>query len=253
MEQLATHEHKLTLTELLGMLVADGLISQAAADAMIAERRGQRQNVHPLTAIAGQNWKSLLPPHKALHQDALTEWLAGRVGLEYFHIDPLKIDFSIVTDIMSNDYATRFGILPVQVTPKEVVIATCRTLPARLGKRAQAHPAQEHPPRRRLSGRHQPLPGRVLQSGALGEECGTDQTPGKIRTSLVRAAGGDGQDQPAVRRQRPAHRHHRRLAVAVRFRAARFGHPHRTAARHRASCASASTACCIRFTRSRCR
>jgi general secretion pathway protein E len=123
MEQLSTHEHKLTLPELLGVLVADGLISQTVADAMIAERRGQRQNVHPLTAIAGQNWKSLLPPHKALNQDALTEWLAGRVGLEYFHIDPLKIDFSIVADIMSNDYASRFGILPVLVTTSEVVIA----------------------------------------------------------------------------------------------------------------------------------
>jgi general secretion pathway protein E len=124
MEQISTHEHKLTLPEILGMLVADGLVSQAVADSMIAERRGQRQNVHPLVVVAGQNWKSLLPPYKALHQDALTEWLAGHVGLEYFHIDPLKIDFSIVTDIMSNDYATRFGILPVQVTASEVVIAT---------------------------------------------------------------------------------------------------------------------------------
>ena len=124
MEQLSTTEHKLTLPEVLGMLIADGMVSQAVADTLIAERRGQRQNVHPLVAVAGQNWKSLLPPHKALHQDALTEWLAGKVGLEYFHIDPLKIDFSIVTDIMSNDYATRFGILPVQVTPSEVVIAT---------------------------------------------------------------------------------------------------------------------------------
>ncbi len=124
MEQMSTHEHKLTLPELLGMLVADELVSGATADAMIDERRGQRQNVHPLIAIAGQNWKSLLPPNKALNQDVLTEWLAGRVGLEYFHIDPLKIDFSIVTDIMSHDYATRFGILPVQVTQNEVVIAT---------------------------------------------------------------------------------------------------------------------------------
>ena len=124
MEQMSTHEHKLTLPELLGLLVADGMISQAVADAMIAERRGQRQNIHPLTAIAGQNWKSLLPPNKALNLDVLTEWLAGHVGLEYFHIDPLKIDFSIVADIMSNDYATRFGILPVLVTASEVVIAT---------------------------------------------------------------------------------------------------------------------------------
>jgi general secretion pathway protein E len=124
MEQMSTHEHKLTLPELLGLLVADGMISQVVADAMIAERRGQRLNVHPLTAIAGQSWKSLLPPNKALNLDVLTEWLAGRVDLEYFHIDPLKIDFSMVADIMSNDYATRFGILPVLVTASEVVIAT---------------------------------------------------------------------------------------------------------------------------------
>jgi general secretion pathway protein E len=124
MEKQETREHKLTLPELLGMLVADGMISQAAADAMLAERRGQRQNVHPLTVIAGQKWKSLLAPHKALNEDVLTEWLAGHAGLEYFHIDPLKIDFSAVTDIMSNDYATRFGILPVQMTQSEVIIAT---------------------------------------------------------------------------------------------------------------------------------
>jgi general secretion pathway protein E len=124
MPQISTHEHKLTLSELLGMLVADGMISQASADTMIAERRGQRLNIHPLLIIAGQNWKSLLPPHKILNSDALTEWLAGKVGLEYFHIDPLKIDFSAVTDIMSNDYASRFGILPVLMTQSEVVIAT---------------------------------------------------------------------------------------------------------------------------------
>src|SRR5450756_810852 len=124
MEQQETREHKLALPEILGMLIADGIVSQSVADALIAEKRGHRQDTHPLVLIAAQNWKSLLLPHKAMHQDALTEWLAGRVGLEYFHIDPLKIDFSIVTDIMSNDYATRFGILPVQVTPSEVVIAT---------------------------------------------------------------------------------------------------------------------------------
>ncbi len=124
MVQMSTHEHKLTLPELLGMLVTDGMVSQTVADAMLAERRGQRGSVHPLLVIAGQNLKSLLPPHKALNSDALAEWLAGRVGLEYLHIDPLKIDFSAVTDIMSNDYATRFGILPVHMTQNEVVIAT---------------------------------------------------------------------------------------------------------------------------------
>jgi len=31
--------------------------------------------------------------------------MALRTGLGYFHIDPLKIDFTTVTDIMSSDYA----------------------------------------------------------------------------------------------------------------------------------------------------
>ena len=37
--------------------------------------------------------------------DALTEWLAKRVGMEYLHIDPLKIDFAAVTEVMSSAYA----------------------------------------------------------------------------------------------------------------------------------------------------
>jgi general secretion pathway protein E len=125
MAQFDTKEHRLTLPEILGMLVEDGMIKQSDADVLIAERRGQRLSVHPLQIIAGRNLKSLLPPHKALHQAALCEWLAGHAGLEYFHIDPLKIDFSAVTDVMSSDYAARFGILPLKLTADEVVVATC--------------------------------------------------------------------------------------------------------------------------------
>jgi general secretion pathway protein E len=54
----------------------------------------------------------------------LSEWLAKRLGMDYMHIDPLKIDFSAVTEVMSSAYATRFRILPVGVTSKEVTIAT---------------------------------------------------------------------------------------------------------------------------------
>ncbi len=119
-----TKDHKLGLAEVLGMLVADGLVAQAAADTLIANRRLHHHDTHPLSVIAAQNWKALTPPNKLLHSEALTEWLAGKVGLEYFHIDPLKIDFSAVADTMSNDYAARFGILPVQMTHQEVVVAT---------------------------------------------------------------------------------------------------------------------------------
>ncbi|MES1982054.1 MAG: GspE/PulE family protein [Pseudomonadota bacterium] len=124
MTQQLIPEHKLTLPEVLAMLTADGLVSSVDCDTMTVERRVKRQDIHPLITVAGQNWKSRKPPHKPLHLEALAEWLAGRTGLEYFHIDPLKIDFAAVTGLMSNDYATRFGILPVQVNAREVVVAT---------------------------------------------------------------------------------------------------------------------------------
>ena len=118
-------DRKLTLAEVLSDLVEGGIVARAAADKLIADRRMQRADHHPLTVIADQKWKSLQPPHKLLHLELLTEWLAAKVGLGYFHIDPLKINFAAVTDIMSNSYAQRFKILPVEVNSKEAVVATC--------------------------------------------------------------------------------------------------------------------------------
>ena len=69
---------------------------------------------HPLECIAAQG--------PCL--ETLTQWLARQVGQPYLRIDPLKIDFTAVTDVMSSAYATRFGILPVQVNASEIVIAT---------------------------------------------------------------------------------------------------------------------------------
>ena len=120
----AVPEHRLSVAELLGFMVADGLVTKKDADALIAESRLRRQVLHPLVLIGEQKWKSLLPPHRPLQLDDVGEWFAARVGLEYYHIDPLKIDFTAVTDVMSSAYATRFGILPVQVNASEIVIAT---------------------------------------------------------------------------------------------------------------------------------
>jgi general secretion pathway protein E len=88
MSENDTREHKLTLAEVLGMLVNDGMIEPSQVDAMLASLRGQRNDSHPLLLIADQNWRSHTPPNKLLHLEALTEWIAKRTGLEYFHIDP---------------------------------------------------------------------------------------------------------------------------------------------------------------------
>jgi len=117
-------EHRLTLAEILDWLVEDGALAREPAEELKKERRYWRGTQHPLTLVAGEGWKDLRAPHKPLTIDWLSEWLAKRFGLEFLHIDPLKINFSVVTEVMSSAYATRFRILPVALTAKEVVVAT---------------------------------------------------------------------------------------------------------------------------------
>ncbi|MBZ0094162.1 MAG: Flp pilus assembly complex ATPase component TadA, partial [Sulfuricella sp.] len=117
-------DHKLSLRELVEAMIADGLIEKADAANLLLPARGARGEVHPLVQIAEQKWKSAKPPHKLLNLEALTEWLADWVKLPYYHIDPLKIDVTAVTNIVSDTYAARFRILPVEVTSREVVVAT---------------------------------------------------------------------------------------------------------------------------------
>jgi general secretion pathway protein E len=118
------HEHRLTLAEVLKSLLEDDLVSSSDADALLKESRLKRLVAHPLVIIADQKWKSQKEPHRPLTLEDLGEWLARRVGLEYQHIDPLKVDFTAVTEVMSSAYATRFGMLPIQVTTREIVVAT---------------------------------------------------------------------------------------------------------------------------------
>ena len=118
-------DHRLTLSEVLQSLVAEGIVPKADADKLVADRRLHRADNHPLVVIADQKWRSAKAPQKALSLEWLTEWLARQAGMDYYHIDPLKINFSAVTEVMSSHYAARFKILPVEVNTREAVIATC--------------------------------------------------------------------------------------------------------------------------------
>ena len=121
----ARQDHRLTLSEVLQAMVAEGLVPKAEADKLVADRRLHRADHHPLVVIADQKWRTPKPPQRLMGVEWLTEWLAKQTGMEYFHIDPLKINFSAVTEVMSSHYAARFKILPVATNTREAVIATC--------------------------------------------------------------------------------------------------------------------------------
>ena len=106
----------LRLEEILTLLVADGLVTSADADPLA--RAKLRRTEHPLEIIAEKNWHTATGPRMPLTLDWLVEWLAGKLGVPYLHIDPLKIDLTAVTQTMTNAYAERYRILPVEVNRK---------------------------------------------------------------------------------------------------------------------------------------
>ncbi len=104
-------------------LQADGILSGEEAHRTIA-RCSQAESVqHPLVRLASVAMQRA-SDGKPLDIETLTQWLAQRAGLDYLRIDPLKVEVGKVSDTMSAAYAERHRVLPVQVTPTEVVVAT---------------------------------------------------------------------------------------------------------------------------------
>jgi general secretion pathway protein E len=117
------HMGPLDWRQLVEWLSQDGVISSAEAGRTIARCAQVQSAQHPLIRLVSIGI-TRLADGKPLDIDAIVQWLAGRAGLQYLRIDPLKVDVGKVADTMSAVYAERHKVLPVQVTPHEVVIAT---------------------------------------------------------------------------------------------------------------------------------
>ena len=108
---------------LVHWLHSDGVISEHEAARTVARCSQAESAQHPLLRLASVSIRRL-SDDKPLDIEALTQWLAGHATMDYLRIDPLKVDVGKVADMMSAAYAERHKILPVQVNPAEVVVAT---------------------------------------------------------------------------------------------------------------------------------
>ncbi|MDP3088222.1 MAG: GspE/PulE family protein [Methylotenera sp.] len=115
---------RLTLGDVLRMLVNDGMLDKFQAEKLYKDRKLDSSNLHPLVVVGEQKWKSLKPPYKAITVEGLSAWLAEHAGLDYYHIDPLKLDFGSAAKIISQGYAERLKIMPISVKNGEAIIAT---------------------------------------------------------------------------------------------------------------------------------
>ena len=118
-----SHNGPLDWRHLVQWLHTDGVISEEEAKRTVARCAQAESAQHPLVRLASVSIRRMAD-EKPLDIETLTQWLAGRAALDYLRIDPLKVDVGKVADTMSAVYAERHKILPVQVSPTELVIAT---------------------------------------------------------------------------------------------------------------------------------
>jgi len=117
------HNGPLDWRLLVQWLLEDGLIAAAEAERTVLRCSSAESAQHPLVRLANVGVVQAATG-KPLDIEELTQYLARRSGLAYLRIDPLRVDVGRVGDVMSASYAERHKVLPVQVTAKEVVIAT---------------------------------------------------------------------------------------------------------------------------------
>ncbi|MGI9133111.1 MAG: GspE/PulE family protein [Rhodoferax sp.] len=121
----STHAGPLDWRLLVQWLQQDGVIGADEAERTVA-RCAQAESVqHPLVRLASVSMRRQSDA-RPLDLESLCQWLAGRCGLDYLRIDPLKVDVGRVADAMSAAYAERHRILPVQVGSSEITVATAQ-------------------------------------------------------------------------------------------------------------------------------
>jgi len=117
---------KLMVEDILTWLEEDQMVDMENAQMLRKLAVGESyQKKHPLEVIAERNWIDL-QTEKVLTLESLLQWFAKRVELPFVRIDPLKVEVTEVTEVMSYAYAARFNVLPIEVKADSITVATAQ-------------------------------------------------------------------------------------------------------------------------------
>jgi len=116
-----------SIKPILKHMVSSELISSTEATRIFSNFKDKdNTNLNPLIAISSTIPSSKQGNGKKLSLSELCEWAAKQTELEFYHIDPLKIDVGPLMDIVSFDYAEQHEILPIKATANSVTFATAK-------------------------------------------------------------------------------------------------------------------------------
>ena len=120
------HNQHLEVHDILNWLEEDNMVDAENAQmlrTLAVSAKYKKKN--PLEIIAERNWINV-QTEKVLTLEVLTRWFAERVDLPFVRIDPLKVEVSEVTEVMSYAYASRYNILPIKVDATTITVATAQ-------------------------------------------------------------------------------------------------------------------------------
>lgn len=124
-EKQMTYHFEIDTQWCLEQLLKDGRISERDKLLIQTTHRNKEQlKWHPLQWIAHFDLKDQVHTSKPFDILRLSQWLAEKVGLPLYVIDPLKADVNMLTSVMSQEFALRNKILAVDVNPERILIGT---------------------------------------------------------------------------------------------------------------------------------
>lgn len=104
-------------------LLVDGIISESEHQRLVKRCSLVDSNQHALLRLAQLDVTRASDGQKLDIED-LTQILARRSSLPYVRIEPLKADFGKVDEGMSSAYAERHQVLPLKISPTDMLVAT---------------------------------------------------------------------------------------------------------------------------------
>ncbi|MDC1174511.1 GspE/PulE family protein [Bacteriovoracaceae bacterium] len=114
---------KVSLEEVLDLFYEAQFINEIERESI--KKKGILSKKHPLITLYESNIKDRRNPAVTIDLEGVTRCYATFIQMDYYHIDPMKIDIEKVTKLLPKAYVKRLGVLPVLIEDEAVTFATC--------------------------------------------------------------------------------------------------------------------------------